>query len=89
MLSEGEVSLLSWEPTVEWQGRECRRLINRGLGSEEVFHYFDTENGLEICREVTMFIGGASRTFCYIIPNQWRRAIHYHLVLSCGWTGVC
>ena len=61
MLSEGEVSLLSWEPTVEWQGRECRRLINRGLGSEEVFHYFDTENGLEICREVTIFIGGASR----------------------------
>ena len=28
---------------------------------KEIFHYFDMENGLEICWEVTMFIGGASR----------------------------
>ncbi len=58
---EGEFSLLSWEPKVEWQGRECNQLVNRGLGVGAVFHYFDLQYGSEICREARVFMGGVRR----------------------------
>lgn len=49
--------LLQWESGVEWQDRDCNVLTNRGLGDPAIRHYFDSETGFEVSREIRLPAG--------------------------------